>query len=207
MKHAKVFAILSAGVLLAGCELIGLMAGHGTQAALFKFPPAAKVVVLVDVRPGVVAPAAFSTTLADKVAAQIYRMKGANNFVSQDRLLELQQRDPAAFKTMGAASVARAMDADLVLEIDLVKMETPQTYDKTAGSGQAQVIVKVINRNGDRIWPVGDSAGQLVQADVELALTQDRDKEIIERILGELLSIRTARMFHDYSLDDRTMTR
>src|SRR4051812_8628708 len=120
MAHARHYILMPLMALtlsLAGCELLYLMGGKGSQAALYTIPKEKRVLVLVDVHESVTAPPAFASGLGEKISTHLFRNNGADHLVSQDRLIALQQEDPAAYKKMGVADIAKAADADMVLVV------------------------------------------------------------------------------------------
>ncbi len=64
---------------------------------------------------------------------------------------------------MGIADVARETGADLVIYVNVVSLSIPTTTDKAVAQGDAQVMVKVVDSAGVRVYPVTDVAGTPVQ--------------------------------------------
>jgi hypothetical protein len=159
----------------------------------------------VDIRPELSAPPAFATTLAERISSHLFRNKATDHIVPQQRLLELQQQDPAKFAKMGVADVANAVDADLVVVVYVIFLQVQSTTEGAVTQGNTQVLVKVVNSKGERLWP-GDPAGTRIDAFIEPALSSDQDKTAVYDKLSEQLITRVGRLFHKYSLDDKTMT-
>ncbi len=206
-RPAKIPAILSFAILLfaGGCQLLYFAGGKGTADPLYKFPKNQHVLVLVDVHESVNAPPAFATTLADRIGSHLFRYKATDFLVSQDRIIDMQRNDPVRYKSLGVADMARETGADAVLRIYITQLVTPKSTDNMVGEGMAEVFVKVIDKQGNRIWPA-DSAGMKVSAAVRPALMSERDTDAILKELADLLTVRTGRMFHSYNLEDKTLT-
>lgn len=198
-------ALVTAGAALSlgGCEIFGFLAGHGKQEALYRLPEGAKVLVLVDVRPELAAPPTWGTMLGDRISSHLYRHKAADNLVGQDRLVDLQ-RDPVAFNKMGVADIAVATEADVVLVVDVVDMGVVESTDGGMTQGAARVAVKVVDKAGNRLWP-GELAGKKLEARVNPVMSTDKDKTAVYKDLADQLTLLTARMFHEYDLEDKSM--
>jgi len=205
-KHYLVMPLMALTLCLGGCEILYFLGGKGSQAALYTIPKDKRVLVLVDVHESVTAPPAFAANLGEKISTHLYRNNAADRLVSQDRVVSLQQSDPAAYKKMGVADIAKATDADIVMVVYVTQLSIPVTTDGTVASGDAQIQVKIIDRNGERLWP-GDVVGNKIDAHVDSAFTSERDVEGIVKELTDILSVRTGRMFHPYNLEDKTMLR
>lgn len=197
-----------AGVLLAaigGCAVLGFLGGHGKRAALYKLPKDKQVLVLVDVRPEAGAPPTWGTMLGDRISSHLYQYKAADHLIGQDALLEMQ-KDPVAFQKMGVADIAQATGADIVIVVYIVELRVTQTAEGTVAQGNAEALVKVVDKTGTRLWP-GQLAGEKVEAHVDPTLSSEKDKAAIFKELQDLMTIRVGRMFHDYDLEDKEMTR
>ncbi len=190
--------------VLGGCEILYFAAGKGNQPALFNFSKGQRVLVLVDVSNGVAAPPTFATTLADQIGNHLWAHKAVNvPLVPQDTLLKLQQTNPG-YKNLGVADIAQETGADVVLYVNVRQLQTPISADGAVAGGHAEVLVKVIGREGNRIWP-GERDGKSVTADLEMGMLSDRAIPEIIKIMSGLLTVRTGRMFHEYDMEDRSM--
>jgi hypothetical protein len=205
VRLAALLLLAAAALPLGGCEVIGFFAGHGSQKALYTLPKAKRVLVLVDVRPETAPPPTFGTMLGDRVASHLFRYKATDLLVGQDKLLDLQ-RDPARFAKMGVADIAAATGADVVVVVYVVDLVVAQSTDQGVTHGGARAMVKVVDSAGTRMWP-GGLMGEKVEAQVSPALSSEKDKTAVYNELAEQLTVRIGRMFHQYSLEDPTMTK
>ena len=199
-------AVLGLSLGLAGCELAALFAGHGSQPALYQFGKNQRVLVLVDVLDGVTLPPGFDIGLAEGIGQHLYSYKAADHIVAQERLLQVRERNPDVFKKMGMADVAVATDADVVLHVRILRFITPVISDGTVAQGDAEVFVKVVDRTGARLFP-GDPTGVRVIAHQDPSLISDRSVPMTQTLMMAQLAMRTGRMFHKYSLEDRVLTK
>jgi hypothetical protein len=200
-------ACLVAGALLvalagSGCQLAALFGGHGKQAAEYHLPKGKRVLVMVDVRPELAAPPVWSSSLAEDISSEIFQNKGTDMMAGQEKLLDLR-RDPR-FAKMGVPDIAQACNVDIVVLVYVVELQVTTTVDQSVTQGTAMAFVKVIDKNGNRLW--GDTLGRKVEAQVEPALQSDRDRDAVYKILHDQLKIRVARLFFDYDLEDKHMT-
>jgi hypothetical protein len=204
VRYNSFAALFLLATTLSGCgQLSGLMNGRGDQPALYTLPQNKRVLVFVDTRSDIAAPAEFATTLADGIGAHLYKYHAANNLVGQDRLTGIRH-DAIVFAKMGVGDVAVATDADVILYVDVVTLNIASTTDNSVSQGGAQVLVKVIDRDGKRLWPGTELPGTLVAVQVPAAYTEMSDMAIAAQI-SDLLTLRIGRMFHKYSLDDKAM--
>ncbi len=201
------FAAIAAGFALSGCQLAALFGGHGSQEAMYTFPKDARVLVFVDPQETVSLPPGFDAELAEKINQHLYAYKATDHIVAQDRLAQLRDKQGDNFKKLGIADIAAGTDADVVLTVSVAKLfAAPITTDNTVAQGDAEVFVKVVDRQGERLWP-GDPLGVRIGAHEDPALVTDRNVPQILKSLEVQLTRRTGRMFHKYSLDDKTLLR
>jgi hypothetical protein len=130
----------------------------------------------------------------------------ADKFVAQERLTALS-RDHAKFATMGIADIARATEADVVIYVDLISYEVNAISDESIAQGSVHVLVKVLDHNGDRLWPKDAPTGIETGAKIDPALTTDRDQAAVLKMLTETLAIHVGRMFQKYDAEDPVLAR
>src|SRR4051812_11802517 len=97
-KRYMLIPLMALTLGLAGCEILYFLGGKGSQPALYTIAKEKRVLVLVDLHESVTAPPAFATTLGEKISTHLFRNNAADHLVSQDRIVNLQQADPAAYK-------------------------------------------------------------------------------------------------------------
>jgi hypothetical protein len=202
---AGAVAMLAVGAMLSGCEILYFAAGKGKSKPEFTFPKNQRVLVFVDARPGVPMPVEATAALGDRIAAYLYKHNAADHIVAQERLTDLR-RNPR-FSAMGIADVARQTEADCVLFVDVVQFNIETLADDTTTSGQAQALVKVVDKDGNRMWPMGDGPGTAIAAQASPDLSDKRTPESVTEEMTAQLIVHTGRMFHAYNLEDRSITR
>ena len=203
----RVTSMLAAAILtlsLAGCQLAALAGGSGSQNALYKFQKNERVAVLVDIADTVTPPPTFATTLADKIAAHLAKYNAADNLVSEAAIVDLQQRDPAKFKAMSIAEIARAIGADSVLVVRLTELDVTTSDEHTVDEGFAEAYVKVVSSKGDRLYP-GDQTGTKLSSHIPPGFANEQDAHALDEKMLNQLALLTGRMFHSYSLEDKDM--
>lgn len=192
--------------LLSGCAAMYFMQGKGKQPAEFTIPKDKRVLVFVDVRQGVNAPADFSAQLGEKISNHLFKYNAASKLVSQERLTSLKH-DQDAFSKMGVADVVRACDADLAIYVEVVTLNIASTTDGSLSGANSQCFVKAVDANGVRMWPSSETAGALVGGAVDPAYSDSRTEAVLMDQLEDQLALRTGRMFHEYSRDDTQITK
>jgi hypothetical protein len=199
--------LLLAGLsfLLSGCQALYFLAGKGNQDALYTFPKGQRVLVFVDAPPSVILPPNFANSLGDDISNHLFKNKATETIVSQDHLNALRS-DPT-FSKLGDADIARATDADIVLYINIISFNVGLTSGEAVTQGDAEAMVKVVSKTGQRLWPPGQPNGQAVQAHIDENLADQRDQAATFKEISDLLTVRIGRMFHAYSLDDSDMTK
>jgi len=182
---------------LVGCDF--LQGGLVKQPAQYTLPKGKHVLVLVEAREGVAAPPAFATTLADQIGGALWQKKVVDAPpVPQEKLIGVQQADPEAYKRKGIADIAQETGADVVVRVYVTQLLAVMTEDGNVAEGNAEAYVKVVDRQGSRLWP-GDVTGTKVTAHVDMGLTADRSTaEILKNLEGQL-GDQTERMFHEYT--------
>ncbi len=189
-----------------GCQAMALLSGGGSVSAQHKLPKEKRILVFVDPRPTVRAPVNFSTALADAIGQHLYKYGLADHIVSQDRLTALR-RDSARFPHMGIADVAHATDADVVVYVDLITYDVSAISDNSIAQGNAHVLVKVLNANGERVYPKNSPSGTEIAAEIEPAFTSERDMAAVVTDLTNLLALRVGRLFQSYDKDDPVLAK
>ena len=197
--------ILLLALTLSGCQALYFVTGKGQQEALYKLPPGRRVLVLVDPRPGSRMPSDMAYRLGEKLSDHLYKFKAADLLVAQQRLAEIRRRPD--YDQMGIADIAAATDADVVVCVDVAQFSTTSTSDDQVMQGAAVAVVKVLDRSGNRLWPTGGVVGMPAEARAELALTDQRDRNALNKELLDLLDMRIGRMFHPYDIEDKTMNK
>jgi hypothetical protein len=178
----------------------------GDRPALFTLPPAKRVLVFIDVRPNVPVPPDFPADLGQKISDHLYQHHATEHVVSQSRLTELR-RDPEKFSAMGIADIAQATDADIVLHVDTLMFSVSALSDESITMGLTQALVKVVDKNGKRLWPTLAATGAGVEARIDPAFAEQRDRPAVQKEMSDLLAIRIGRMFHKYAVNDSQMNK
>jgi hypothetical protein len=190
---------------LASCQALYFLTGKGDQDALFKLPKDKRALVFVDSLPSITLPPDYARNLGKMISDHIYKYKGADEMVGQDRL-NILRNDPA-FSKMGIADVARATNADLVIWVNIVTFNVTESTDQMVSQGDVDAMVKVVDSDGVRMWPKNDVAGTAVHGHTDPSLMEEQTKGGMTGAIDDQLTVRVGRMFHKYSLDDPDMTK
>lgn len=199
---AALAIVLMAGAW-AGCALLN--GGRVSIPAQYKFGKTRRVLVLVEMRDGVAPPPAFATNLADKLGGLLWQKKALGvPPVPQDRLINLQQSNPDAYKNLGIEDIAKETGADNVLRIYITQLQATTTTDGNVAEGNAEAYVKVIDNKGIRQWP-GDTTGTRITAHADVGLLTDRSIAETINKLADQLSENTAHLFYEYTPERHNM--
>jgi hypothetical protein len=125
--------------------------------------------------------------------------------VASDRLLEVRDRSPAAYRKMSVVEIAKAVGAAQVVYIDLTGVGVGTQTGSDALKGVASANVKLIDVNtGAVLYPRDLDAGAAVGFESEIhRASRDftLDSVRAETLMG--LSTRVAQLFHPYRRGDR----
>jgi hypothetical protein len=208
----RLFARLPAVLLLAllpvafaSCSLLYFLHGKGDEPALYTLPKDQRVLVFVDAPPSISLPPGYAASLGDKIGKHLFKYKAATKIVTQDRLTEL--RNDPTFGDRGIADVAHATDADVIVYVNVITFNVGMISGGTVSRGDAQALVKVVDKNGHHLWPLNSESGMPVDAHVDENLEDKRDEAATLSEISDLLALHVGRIFHSYSLDDPDMTK
>lgn len=208
-KALACLLILSACLMLAGCgEFVYLFTGRDHVSAQFKIPDKSRVLIFADRRPGRDVPLEVPDLLNENLNVHLYQYKAADSFVAASRLADMR-KDPI-FTEMSIPDVARKVDADIVIYVDMLNFQVIEQSDGQVNYGVAEVAVKVINRDGKRLWPVDSTVnplGQSVTAEVEQHMADVRNVSQTRAELLKRLTIRVGRLFHEWDAMDREIAK
>lgn len=205
-RPAAKLSLLLALAALPGCQALYFLGAQGDMPAQFTLPKEKRILVFVDPRPTVTAPADFPAALGDAIGQHLYKYGLADHIVAQERLTALR-RDANRFAHMGIADVAHAADADIVIYVDLITYDVSAISDNSIAQGNAHVLVKVLDSNGTRLYPKNSTTGTEVAAEIEPAFTSEKDIAGVAQDLTNLLALRVGRLFQSYDRQDAVLSK
>ncbi len=195
-----VVLMLTTAFSLGGCELAYLLAGNGSHAALYKLPKKDRILVLVDTSANSQLTIHAMATLMTLVNQILYQHRCANNFVPAYRIVALQRRNPVQYHAMGIANIAQAVNANAVVYIFVKRFDVTLESAGQLTKGRAEAMVKVVDENGNRLWPKNGSPGVSVTARIPTATTVSQSPEAVQNAMVTILARRISRIFYRYSL-------
>lgn len=205
MKMACLVLVLAALTLpAAGCSLLGMASIVGeavytpTEPAQYVPPKTAPMLVLVENRqnPGLVWPE--SEQLAAFISNDLTTHKICP-VIPQDKLVDLRDKDPLAMRRMSITAIGKAVDAQQVLYVDVVSVDTPAVTG-TPVKGRVDMRVHVIDvATGKTTWPTApaEPTSLSYEAQAPLAMEQDRMVVFSETLLRGA-GHNVARLFYEY---------
>lgn len=200
--HTVVLSVLAITtcLTLGGCELAYLLAGNGSHAALYKLPKKDRVLVLVDTSSDSQLTIHAVATMTTEINQILYTHKCADNFVPAYRIVALRKKNSVTFHKMGIADIAQAVGANAVIYVFVTRFEVRLESAGQLTKGDASAQVKVVDGNGNRLWPKSGSPGLSVTARIPTATAVSQSPQSVESDMVTILSRRIARMFYKYSL-------
>jgi len=151
---AVILLALSAG----GCNIIGWV-GHAVPdkvPAVYKLPKRPTLILVDDPQRQLRDPALASVVLS-RVAFDLTENKVVKKVVPVVEVNKVAAKEGANFELMSAGSLAKQLDADQVIQVQVERVElepSPGLVQPTA-----LVYVKVVDADGKRLFPAGDAGG------------------------------------------------
>ncbi len=209
LRYATLTVLMLALFTIGGCgPVLYLAGGRDHVEAQFKIPKKSRVLVFVDGHAGRDIPLEVPDMLAEQLNTHLYQYKAADSFVAVSRVADL--RKDSLFADMSIADIARKVDADIVIYVDMINFMIVEQGGNQVNSGRAEVAVKVVDRNGKRLWPENSDAnplGNSVNAEIEEDMSDMRSSARVREDLLKRLTTRIGRLFHDWDATDRTIAK
>lgn len=204
IAHALVpVAVASLAILMAGCDLVGVVADKVAGAR--PVPPAhvpdktkSMIVIAENYRDGT--RNASDAQRLSSVVTQDFVIKTVAPMIPPERLQTLRDKDPAAYRKMSVLEIAKAVNAQQVLYIDMGAVGVGTQPGSDALKGVSNANVKLIDvASGTVIFPKDQDAGAPVAYESKLypasrEVTPDRVRGQAIVGLGEQIG----RLFHEY---------
>jgi hypothetical protein len=131
-------------------------------AARFALPEGKKVLVFVDDfrRPVTYAP--FKRKLTEQINKRLLDSKVAASLVPYEKFEHLAHAE-RKFNQMSIPNVARRLKADLVVYVEIHKLQFREHGSNSLWRGRAHVEVKVVDSTRGLLWPKDRPAGHRVE--------------------------------------------
>ncbi len=191
---------VTACLTMGGCELAYLLAGNGSNAAQYKLSKKMRILVLVDTSADSQLSVHSMATLMTSVNQILYAHKCANNFVPAYRIVALQRQNPVQYHSMGIADIAHAVNAGVVVYIFVKRFDVTLESAGQLTKGSADALVKVVDANGNRLWPMTGSPGQSVTARVATGTAVSQSPHEVQSAMLAILARRISRLFYRYAV-------
>ena len=192
--------MITTAFCLGGCELAYLFAGNGSHAALYKLPVKNRVLVLIDTSANSQLSIHAMATLMTLVNQTLYSHKCANQFVPAFRIVALQRQNPEKYHSMGIADIAHAVHANDVIYIYVKRFDITLESAGQLTKGSADAMVKVVDENGNRLWPKDGSPGASIIARIPTSTAVSQSPQAVENGLVVILARRISRIFYRYAV-------
>jgi hypothetical protein len=188
-------------ILFEGCAVVGILgtptSSEKTIPAEFKLAAAKdkKILVLVNQPSWLNAPPLLRQTLTEQIQKRLIANAGLkpSNIVSYESLSEFRSKE-AAFSSMAAAQIGKALNADLVLIADLTAYRLVDVEDSDYFGGSLSGCTFLIDvANSDRLWPV-DAENKKINVAFDI---ESHGREAAFDRLAAAFAYCTARFFYD----------
>lgn len=199
-RTSLLLATLAAGAMLAsaGCNNMTL-AGKPVN-KLYELPKTGQLLVLVNDRPGYGVPLEVPPQMAMGITKHLNKYNAHERFISPEVIAGLKA-DPKEFSKLDVMTVARKTNADYVLFVDLYEFRAEEVSSGLITDGVARALVRVVDKNGNRMWPAHDGNPQVVETTVPPMTVDQQSLADVKRKLAVDLTTKIGRMFHDYTTD------
>jgi hypothetical protein len=199
MKFAKLGLVAALLAGMAGCGDINL---RGKQIkAQYTLPEKGQMLVLVWDRPGSGVPLDVSSRLAMGITKHLGKFTKTHDFVNPDLVTPLKQ-NAQEYSKMDVMSIARKTGAQYVLVVDLYEFRADQLSSGLLTSGNAQALIRVVDRDGVRMWPAREGNPVQIQTDVRPGTSDQQTLADVKTKLISDLGVKVGRVFHDYGTDE-----
>ncbi|HRK32116.1 MAG TPA: hypothetical protein PLD59_13690 [Tepidisphaeraceae bacterium] len=200
------FVLLATALLPAGCNVVGVVAYKvaGPPKVPAKYvPPKEPMVVLVE---RYNAPSA-SVTDCETLAIEIFRelsKREVGQQIDPVTILNLRDKDPAAFKKMTISQIGAAVTAKQVIYVNLLSSSMESAGDGALFRGMITGRVKVIDvATGATAWPQDAADGYPIAGEVKPNLTNSGTTPEAARVaLIRQMAFSTSRLFYKWTPED-----
>lgn len=205
-KMACLLLVLAAFALpAAGCNILRVVGLVGeaiippTEPAEYVPPKKAPMLVLVENRKDPGRAWAESEQLAALITTDLADHKVCP-IIPQHKLIDLRDKDPVAMRRMSITEIGKALDAQQVLYVDLMSVDTPAVTG-TPVKGRIEMRLHVVDvATGKTAWPLAPNEPTEMSFEAKAPLSQEDDRMVIfsETLLrGAAHSV--ARLFYEYN--------
>lgn len=201
----RTLLILLVGALAMGCAVAGVIADK------FAPPPTDPAAYKPAHQPTLVMVENFQNPDLVEVHAERLNRDISNELtehkiapvIKPQRLMELKASKGAAFGQMDIPAVAKLLGARQVVYVDLVKFSVGPAPGSDMVKGEAEALVKVVDENGQTLWPRESSVGRQVNCETPYLRTAGVDEASAREQMYQKLTDQVARLFYDAPAEDK----
>ncbi len=187
-------------MILAGCNVIGAVhyaaVGPPRQPALFELKQVPTVVLVENYE----APS-VGILDSDRLAMLLTRELQNNTtieLVPSERVAQLREQQRQAFSRMRISEIGKAVGAEQVIYVNLVRSEVEQTAGLLKASVAARV--KVVDATSGRLlWPPDSAEGYPVSHETPMVRPDEKvTHQTIRAEMIDTMAVRISRLFHSW---------
>lgn len=203
LKRLTWVLALGAYFAAAGCNVIAVAAYKvaGPTKVEAKFvPPKEPMVVLVERYNAPSSSVTESETLAIEIFRELTKHEVAQQ-IDPTTILNLRDKDPAAFKKMTVSQIGAAVTAKQVLYVNLTSSSMQSATDSGLYRGSLGGRVKLIDvATGATVWPQDSADGYPISGEVKPNLANTDTSSAAARVsLVRQMAVSTARLFYKWT--------
>jgi len=201
----RVLGGMLVGASVAGCVVAGVVASKLSP------PPTTPAAYKPAQQPTLVMVENYQNPDLVEVHAERLNRDISNEFtehkvapvVPPQQLMELKASKGEAFARMDIPAVAKSLGARQVIYVDLVKFSVGPPSGSDMVKGEAEALVKVVDENGQTLWPRESSAGRQVKVETPYLRTDTGvDEAGVREQIYQKLADHVARLFYDAPSDE-----
>lgn len=211
-RAAVVLMLVTAGVALAGCNILGFFAAETARLVTPEETIEAQydlqgrsVLVLVDTKDAALASdyPRLESAMSEAVGKVLAEHQACGPIVPV-RSLEAARQAEVHFDDWSVAQAGKYFNVDIVLHIEMFEFRLKDNPNSTVYEGYAEAAVRLVSpETGQQVWPVISDARSIsaeTQPDVEAEQTGQQEAILIDGFADKI-----ARLFFTYNKEDIPM--
>lgn len=214
-RNAVLMLLLMASAsTLSGCGLFSYLVANlallPKEAALYHLPKDKNILVFPDDVSGQLSYPPLKKLLAQNVAAAMMREKLAASVVPYQKVDELSSQVGQRWyrmddSGMGVAEVTRTVGADLAVYLSIRHFQLKDNPSDPSWRGKITVLVKVVDRDGKRLWPTDRTDGYEVSVDTSPGVEEGATVgQVLTQQLAGMMAEKVTSLFYKHTVHDNS---
>jgi hypothetical protein len=205
LRRSALCTLHSALVLLAGCELPGVILhetiGQLSVPAQFE-PKKVPTLVLVENYRSPDEMQLDGDQLSHQIGEELKR-ETKLDLVDPDKLVPLREEDPTKFHAMTIPQIGKAVGAKQIIYVDLLQSAVTGDISQSVVHAEAKAQVRVVDvETGATLWPASASHGHELEAKADYDPSDTSHAASMRTDMLTQLSSRIAKLFYKWKPDN-----